>query len=86
MAQAALPTTDHGQEFSTLSGVTADLMRQLLDFHEERHSSDNLMKDHADALERDVLDGQIQVKRFLAGGYPDFVYQPRNTKGNRSLG
>ena len=38
------------------------------------------MKDFADVLEREVLDGQIRVKRAPAGGYPDFVYQPRKSK------
>ena len=66
-------------EIPTFSGVVADFMEQLILYEEER-TPDNLMKDFADVLERDVLDGQIRVKRASAGGYPDFVYQPRKTR------
>ena len=59
-------------------------MEQLILYEEER-TPDNLMKDFADVLERDVLDGQIRVNRASAGGYPDFVYQPRKTEENIRL-
>ena len=57
----------------------ADFLQQLI-LHEEGRATDDLMKDLADALEREVLDGQIRVNRASAGGYPDFVYQPQKTK------
>ena len=61
------------------SGAVADFMQQLILYEEER-TTDDLMKGLADVLERDVLYGQIRVNRAPAGGYPDFVYQPRKTK------
>ena len=66
-------------EIPTFSGVMADFMQRLIHYEDE-HSTDELMKNLANALERDVLDGQIRVKRAAAGGYPDFVYQPRKTR------
>ena len=68
----------HPREFPTLPGVTADFMEQLILFTEERER-DELIKTIADTLEREVLDGQILINRASAGGYPEFVYQPRKT-------
>ena len=79
MANATRVGLDPFPEIPTFSGVVADFMKQLILYEEER-TPDNLMKDFADVLERDVLDGQIQVNRASAGGYPDFVYQPRKSK------
>ena len=66
-------------EFPTLPGIVADFMQQLILFTEGRER-DELIKTLADALEREVLEGQIQIDRAFAGGYPEFVYQPRETK------
>ena len=79
VANATRVGLDPFPEIPTFSGVVGDFMEQLILYDEER-TPDNLIKDFADALERDMLDGQIRVKRAAAGGYPDFVYQPRNTK------
>ena len=68
----------------TFSGVTADFMQQLIHYEDER-SADELMKNLADALEREMLDGEIRGNRALAGGIPDFVYQPRKTEENIRL-
>ena len=85
VANAARAGLDPFPALPTFSGLVADFMEQLI-LYEEQHTPDNLIRDFADTLERDMLDGQIRVKRAAAGGYPDFVYQPRNTKENRSLG
>ena len=68
----------------TFSGVTADFMQQLIHYEDER-SADELMKNLADALEREVLEGKIRGNTALAGGIPDFVYQPRKTEENIRL-
>ena len=68
----------------TFSGVMADFMQRLILYEEDR-ASDNPMTNLADALEREVLDGQIRGNRASAGGYPDFVYQPRKTEENIRL-
>ena len=62
----------------------ADFIQQLILYEEDR-SSDDLMKNFADALEREVLDGQIRVNRVSAAAYPEFVYQPRKTEANIRL-
>ena len=84
VANATRAGLDPFPEIPTFSGVVADFMQQLI-LYEEQHTSDNLMKDFADVLEREVLDGQIRVNRASAGGYPDFVYQPRKTEENIRL-
>ena len=66
-------------ELPTFSGVMADFMQRLI-LYEEDGSSGDSMKKLADALERDVLAGRIRTKRPPTGGYPEFVYQPRETE------
>ena len=41
--------------------------------------SNEQMKEIADALERDVLTGQIQARRAMPSAYPEFVYRARGT-------
>ena len=79
VANAARARPDPVPGFPTLSGVTADLTQRLI-LYEESRASDELMRDLADALEREMLDGKIRVNRASAGGYPDFVYQPWKTE------
>ena len=84
VANATRAGLERFPEIPTFSGVVADFLQQLILYEEER-TSDDLMKDLADVLEREVLDGQIRVNRALAGGIPDFVYQPRKTEENIRL-
>ena len=79
VANATRAGLDPFPEIPTFSGIAADFMQQLI-LYEEKRTSDDLMNDFADMLERDVLDGKILVNRFSAAGYPDFVYQPRNSE------
>ncbi|MDE0298477.1 MAG: AAA family ATPase [Candidatus Poribacteria bacterium] len=79
MANATRAGMDPFPEIPTFSGMVADFLQQLILYEEER-TPDNLMKNFADVLERNVLDGKIRVNRASAGGYPDFVYQPRKSK------
>ena len=78
VANATRAGLDPFPALPTFSGVMADFLQQLI-LHEEGRATDNLMKELADVLEREVLDGQIRVNRASAGGYPDFVYQPNKT-------
>ncbi len=84
VANAASVRPDPNPNFPTLPGVTADLLQQLI-LYEEGRASDDLMKGPADALEREVLEGQIRIKRASSGGYPHFVFQPRKTEENIRL-
>ena len=78
VANATRAGLERFPEIPTFSGVMADFMQRLILYEEER-AADNPMRNLADVLERDVLDGKILVNRFSAAGYPDFVYQPRNS-------
>ncbi len=66
-------------ELPTFSGMISDFMQKLILFEEDRTSKASLAK-AADALERETLAGQIRSNRSIAGGYPEFVYRPRETE------
>lgn len=70
-------------EVPTLSGVITEFMQQIILYEEERVSNTE-MQDIADALESDVLAGQIHLNPS-PGGYPDFRYRPYNTKEDMRL-
>ena len=70
-------------EISTLSGVVADFMEQLI-LYKEQAKSDDGMNHIADALESDVLEGQIIMKPS-ATGYPEFLYRPQGTEQDMRL-
>ena len=65
-------------EIPTLSGVVADFM-EWLTLYEEDVEPDDRMNQIAEALESDVLDGQIILKPSPTG-YPDFRYRPQETE------
>ena len=78
-ARAGLETL----EIPTLSGVVADFMEDLILYEErtrfrERTRPNEGTNHLADALESDVLDGQIITKPSPTG-YPEFLYRPRET-------
>ncbi len=62
-------------EVPTFSGIVADFMKQLI-LYEKSEEPDEEMQHLADALESDVLAGQILIKP-APSGYPDFLYRPR---------
>ena len=65
-------------EIPTLSGVVADFIQQLIFYNEGANPNDGL--NHiADALDSEVLDGEIITKSSLTG-YPEFLYRPRGTE------
>ena len=70
-------------ELPTLSGVMADFIQRLILYNESR-APDQLMRNLADALERETLTGQIRTKPSSSGGYPEFVYRPLETERGRS--
>ena len=59
----------------TFSGVIADFMQRLI-LHSETTEPDESVTYLADALESDVLAGQILMKP-IPGGYPEFLYHPK---------
>lgn len=62
-------------EVPTMSGVIADFMERIILFDDEIAPKDN-MAHIAEALETEVLAGQIRLKPS-ASGYPDFRYLPQ---------
>ena len=64
-------------EVPTVSGVMADFMERIILYEEGKYSNDE-MKHLTEALETEVLEGQIRLKPS-ASGYPDFHYLPKGT-------
>ena len=65
-------------EIPTLSGVIAGFMEKII-LYEEDKISNSEMTHLVEALESDVLAGQIRVKPSPSG-YPDFRYLPQGVK------
>ena len=70
-------------EILTLSGVVADFMEKLILYEErtrlrERAKPNDGMNHIANALESDVLAGQI-IMNPSSTGYPEFLYRPQET-------
>ena len=72
--RAGLETLD----VPTLSGVVADFMEQLILYEEDARPDDGMNR-IVDALESDVLNGQIIMKPSPTG-YPEFLYRPQGTE------
>ncbi len=62
-------------EVPTFSGIVADFMQQLI-LYKESEAPDEGMKHLAEAIESDILAGQILMKP-TPSGYPEFLYRPR---------
>ena len=70
-------------EVPTLSGVISDFMQHII-LYEEDKIPNNAMRDIAEALESDVLAGQIRAHPSRSG-YPDFRYRPQGVKAEMRL-
>lgn len=66
-------------ELPTFSGVMVDFLQRLILF-KETVGREDLMTNIADALERDALSGNIRTTESQGGGYPEFVYRPRESQ------
>lgn len=84
VARSTRAGVEHFPELLTFSGVTADFIRRVI-LYEERGSDDGPMKEIAEQLENEALDGKILTTTPLPGGYPEFVYRPQNTEQNIRL-
>ena len=65
-------------EDATLSGVTADFLKQIINYDERRVPSDE-MSGVAKFLEDKVLRGEIEVRRTAAGSL-EFRYRPQKSE------
>ena len=79
VARSTRAGLDRFPELPTFSGVIADFMQRLI-LHEENGPDDTLMQKFAGQLEIETLAGRIRTNRPTSGGYPEFVYRPRNTE------
>ena len=70
-------------EIPTLSGVVADFMQELI-LHKAGARSDDGIKSLADALESDILAGQV-IMNPSPTGYPEFLYRPQGTEQEMRL-
>ena len=70
-------------EIPTLSAVVADFLEELI-LYREQIRSENKINHIADALESDVLDGQIIINPSPTG-YPEFLYRPQGTEQDMRL-
>lgn len=70
-------------EIPTLSGVIADFMERLILYRADA-GSDEGMNQIANALESDVLAGQI-IMNPSPTGYPEFLYRPQGTEQDMRL-
>ena len=66
-------------QIPTFSGGVADFMQRLILYDEDEATSERVAE-MAGALENETLAGQILTTRSVAGGYPEFVYRPRETE------
>ena len=66
-------------QIPTFSGGVADFMQRLILYDEDASASEQIAQ-MAGTLEKETLAGQILTKRSIGGGYPEFVYRPRETE------
>lgn len=60
------------------SGMIADFLKLIVRY-DEHHGSSYEMRRIAKALENEVLQGEIEVRRPVPEGYPEFLYHPKKT-------
>ena len=60
------------------SGMIADFLKLIVRY-DEHHGSSYEMRRIAKALENEVLQGEIEVRRPVPDGYPEFLYHPKKT-------
>ena len=66
-------------QIPTFSGGVADFMQRLILYDEDVTASKHLAE-VALALEKETLAGRIATVRAATGGYPEFVYRPKEAQ------
>ena len=92
MARATRAGLERVSELPTFPGPLADFMQLLIDhrgqgdgFRRTLRRSE-VVQTIASELEDGTLGGEILVQRQSAGGYPEFLYRPRNATESIGLG
>ncbi len=70
---------DSFPEVSTLSGMIADFLEQIVNYNERKGSSSRIRR-VAEQLETELLEGKIEVKRAAPEAYPEFLYRPNQSE------
>ena len=92
MARATRAGLERVSELPTFPGPLADFMQQLIDYRGRedgfRRASrgSEVVQTIAGELEDGTLGGEILVQPELPGGYPEFLYRPRNATQSIGLG
>ena len=66
-------------EVSTFSGMIADFLERIVNYKERKGSSSSI-RQVAEQLETELLEGKIEVKRPTSEAYPEFLYRPDQAK------
>ena len=92
MARATRAGLERVSELPTFPGPLADFMQQLID-HSGREDGFRLTSKRSEVvqtiageMEEETLGGEILVQRRLPGGYPEFLYRPRNATQSIGFG
>ena len=92
IARAARAGLDRRSELPGFSGLLADFLQRLVafdgtndGFHRQSERSDAIEAIAAE-LEGRTLDGEIVAEQPTLGGYPEFLYRPRNAARSIRLG
>lgn len=92
IARAARAGLDRRSELPRVSGLLADFLQRLVAFDGKgdgfRRQSERseAMEAIAAELEGRTLDGEIVAEQPSLGGYPEFLYRPRNAARSIGLG
>ena len=66
-------------EIATFSGMIVDFLKHIINYKQPDRFSGGMV-DIAKTLEREVVRGEIEVRRPEAIGYPEFLYRPWETE------
>ena len=75
---ATRPGLERFPAMPAFSGMIADFLKLIVRY-DEHHGSSDEMRRIAKALENEVLQGEIEVRRPVPEGYPEFLYHPKKT-------
>lgn len=66
-------------EIPAFSGMIVDFLKHIINIKDRKKSSDEI-NTIAKKLEEELLYGEIEVNRPTPSAYPEFLYQPKNSK------
>lgn len=70
---------ENSENDSMLTAMTADFLKHLYSY-KKKDISDKYTNEIADRLEEKILHGKIELYHAVEGGFPQFLYRPKNTE------